>query len=165
MRKISAIFVSQDGFMHELIGSVVRKATGSQFSHVALGFDDCIIEAIAPKVQKSPLDKYDGEQVLTKIELNVTDEQYNRAYEKANALVGLFYGLDDCLIGGIRDVFGDKYSDIIKRVNNQDTIDCSATYTTVMRDIYPEFIQGQDPCEITPEVAYRATIDLIGGAP
>ena len=160
MKTIKAIFVSQSGLIHEIIGGTVRLFTNSRFAHVALGFDDCIIEAISPRVAKSPITKYDNENVLEVLTLEVTEEQYEKAKAKADSLVGIFYGIDDCIIGGLHDFIGDSASDIAEHFDLHETLDCSAVYTTVIREIYPQFLQGHDPCEITPEVAYEATLEV-----
>lgn len=149
---VSFIFVSQDGLIHEIIGGAVRLATKSRFAHVAIGFDDCIIEAVAPKVQISPIDKFCNQSNREIISFVVSDEKYQEMYLMARQQLNKWYGLDDCLIGGLHDLF-DYHFD---HLDNENTIDCSALGTIIARVLFANLLDNEDESLITPERLYEA---------
>ena len=153
---IGFIFISQQGFIHEIIGSVVRYTTHSRFSHVAIGFEDFIIEAVAPKVKVSEVTKFDGEIQRVILSYNVSDEVYDKCLATAKNYIGTAYGLDDCLIGGLRDFFDVDAS----ALDINDTTDCSALGVIVARVVFPDLLSNTQPCEVTPERLYRALKEL-----
>lgn len=148
---VSFLFVSGKGIIRELIGDVIKLCTDSKISHVAIQFEDCIVEAVAPKVCVSEVDAYTAEEIIYKLDFHVSDAKYLSMYSLAKAQVSKFYGLDDCIIGGLRDMLGLDVSflDIV------DTEDCSALGTLIARDLFKDLLLGDKCCEITPERLYE----------
>lgn len=145
--EVSFIFVSQNGLIHELIGSVVRTVTHSQFAHVAIKFEDGIIEATMPKVHISKLDEFDTDKIKELITFIVTPEKYQEMHSTAMSHLNKWYGLDDCLISGLHTLFGVDLSIL----NLEGTEDCSCLGTIIARVLLPELEPGLEPCEVTPE--------------
>jgi len=166
MRKIDVIFVTpQEGtpwqrFVDAFIQMIILRAEKGKYSHAALRFDDYIYEAAITGIVKSPRTEYDTERVKEVFTIYVTNAQYAKAKATAELMLGTKYGWDDCVIGGIHDLFGDDVSNKVKWMNFKNTIDCSAFSTTVLREIFPEFLADENPCEITPETEEQAMEEL-----
>ena len=158
MKNIDVIFVSPEGFIHDVIGEVVRKATNFDYAHVALRLDlheeHCIVEMIAPHITKAPPDKYDLEKQLLVMPIGVSDS----AFENIEKFIDMHmtnktrYSLASCLAGGVADELGcdvgnetaDHWADRF------DSMDCSELATRVIRFEFPFFMSNYNPKAITP---------------
>ena len=161
MAVIKAVFVSARGLKHVVANTVVQTVTHSRYGHAAvvLRIDgaDRLVEAVRPKVRDVAPFIYQAEPVLEEIEFEITDEQMDKAAEVAKRLIGLEYGLDDCAIGGIHDLLGhDIASFLCAHLDLKKTVDCSAVLTLIFRAVFPEFMEGENPAEVTPEQARLA---------
>lgn len=121
MPKVKGIFVSPLGKM----------------AHAAVGFNDCIVEAVQATVRKSPVCKYRDAQILVVVEIPVTAQQYDAGI-----------AVSDKLAGGLAIL----------------PLNCSTVYTTVFRAMFPEFMEGQPLSIVTPQTAYEATVQLLNKA-
>jgi hypothetical protein len=167
-KRLIGIFVSPEGLIHEIIGGVVKLVTDSQWAHAAVGLEidgqEVIIEALAPKVGIHPLNKYDNEPNKCVFEIWLTQEQHELMEVEAKRILegGYWYGLNDCLAGGARDVFGDKVGQEVAEHLcygfGERTMDCSEVYVRIIRAAFPDFMCGVDANMITPEAAYQATL-------
>lgn len=160
MSYITGIWVSQDGFIHDVIGSVVKFVTGGDYAHNAIGIylpeynDDVIIEAIAPKVTVQAKDKYVDEFDIFTLQIPFTEEKFFEAQEYARYLISqnIKYGLfTDCIAGLLStkvsfeaaNWWADKYS--------RNTMDCSEVFANFIRIQYPDYMEGYMADTITPE--------------
>lgn len=152
MQNVGVIFVSA----HNIVGELVQQTTNSQWAHVGIIMPSLggIVEAVFPRVTVSSVDTYN--RIYTEvIELTVTDEQYLAMEQSAIRLIGKFYGFDDCIVGGLHDIFGDIISQNVGRVIDFDgSIDCSATVTTILRDGGFNLFPGEMVSQITPNDLY-----------
>jgi len=157
---VSFIFVSQQGILHEIVDNVIELVTHSKYAHIAIGFEDCIIEAVFPRVIISPIDEFVGETQREIISFTVADEMYQAMRDVAQAQVCKLYGIDDCIIGGLHDL-----SDIeLSALNITNTEDCSSLCTIVARVLFPGLLLDIPICEVTPERFYEALkLQLQGG--
>lgn len=156
MNTLDCIFVTTG--RHPETEKLICKATGSIYSHAAARFNiegkPLIVEAVRPAVRIVPGDAFDTCQVLQVVSLPISEEQRQAVVKRAFELVGKAYGVDDCVIGGARDVLGDKVAELLDQViDNHDTYNCSATQTELIRAAFPDFALGHDPSKITPEQA------------
>ena len=170
MPTIKAIFVSEDGLIHEIIGEVVRKVTKGKYAHAAIGLnlygDDYILEAVGSHVGLSPGNKYYGAKVLKVLEIPVTEEQLLLIQKEALRITAsvLDYGLlTDCIAGGLADVLGDKVGEAVADVIcGDDSMDCSRLQTHIIRIAYPSYAEGMSDHIITPEDGDRLCCGLLG---
>lgn len=163
---IDIILVSQSGFIHEIIGEVIRTVTSSKHSHAAVRiFDDepFIIEATSTGVNKVPADYYNNEKILKIIRIPVEEANYPSIINMADRLVGSKYGIDDCIIGGATDLFGDAVGDeLAATIDIPDTMDCSALSTIIIRCEYPFYASAKKPSEVTPGFTDSEVCDIPG---
>ena len=163
---IDIILVSQSGFVHEIIGEVVRTVTSSKYSHAAVRvFDDepFIIEATGDGIGKVSADYYDNEGILKIVRIPVEEDNYQCIIDTANKLVGGKYGLDDCIIGGATDLFGDDVGEqLAATIDVPGTLDCSALATVMIRCEYPFYASARKPSEVTPEFTNKEICDIPG---
>lgn len=100
--------------------------------------------------------------VLEILAVPVSNDQYERAVLMADKLVGMAYGLDDCIIGGITDIFGKPAGVLAENLFDwEGSVNCSAVYTLIFRAMFFDFLTDRDSSTITPQVAYEATLDLV----
>ena len=165
MKRVRCIFVSPSGLFHEIIGEVVRFATDSKWSHCAIGLEidgkDSLVEAVFPKVRIGEFTFYDNEKDKEYIDISVTDEQLVLMVQEAKKIydLGYWYGLNDCLAGGVTDVIGIPEGKEIAELicHHLRTTDCSELYVRIIRAAFPDFLKGLDSNCVTPERAYEAT--------
>lgn len=155
---VRGIFSSPDRIHHPVVSGVIKMATNSKLTHAAVGFGNRMIEAVPPKVCWSPGNKYDQEPVLEILNVTVSQVQYEAGLAAAEKLIGVPYGFDDLLIGGLNDMIGEKVGKgLADHLDVKHTLDCSALYTIVFRAMIPSFLEGYEPSMITPRKAYKAT--------
>lgn len=163
-------------WLHRVIGKPVKDVTRGQFAHVALlaifrpEKGEEILEAVFPRVGFYRPDKYDREPIKQVVAVPLTDEQHAAGVAAVMKEVGKWYGLDDCLIGGIRDLVtwifskaaGDKAGTWAERLfDDRNSRDCSAVVTVYFRGALGKFMDGE-PCTVTPEPSRRAVLSLPG---
>lgn len=167
MKVIDFIFVSPSGMAHEIIGSVVRYATDSLYSHTAIRYDnDFIIESIAPKVCKQAFDKYEILPVeeIDHIRFYLNEDEYQNAVEVGEFYIGWWYGIDKCIVGGAHDVFGENISDwLADKCNGIKSINCSGLGTEIAKSFLYDLKINDDSDEITPEGLHKILLDYING--
>jgi hypothetical protein len=189
MKEIRVIYVSPGhappttlweqftNWLHQLIGWPVQRVTRGCYAHTALlavfrpERGEEILEAVAPKVGFFKPDKYDREPIRQVIAVPLTDEQHAAGVAAVMHEVGKWYGLDDCLIGGIRDlvtwIFGEaagaRAAAWAERVfDDRNSRDCSAIVTIYFQAALPGFMAGAEPCTVTPKVSRVAVLQLPG---
>lgn len=163
MHYLRAIFVTpeMDGINGIVIDTICR-VTNSPWAHVAIGFEDCIIEADFTGIRKTDAMAYEGTKTMQVFMIPVTDEQYEAMRREGERWVGARYGYDDCIVGGLVHVFGKETADkLFGSIDDPRTKNCSALYSHILRFAYPSFGVELEACEITPHIAYDLTVDLM----
>lgn len=156
---IRFIFVNQKGFKHWVLSLIVTFFTKGKYGHVAVNVNDkYIIEAIEGGVRKADVHKFDKEEDKQVISFPLTLEQLHACHAVTDKILGQGYDLDDCVIGGIHDLFGDDVYELAEALDNPKTKDCSAVATMYARVIFPFLFLGEEVCAITPEVLRTALL-------
>lgn len=163
MKTLDCIFVTTG--RHPETEKLICKATGSKYSHAAIRFEvegkPVIVEAVRPAVRIVPGNAFDSCEIKQVVALPISEEQRQAVIKRAFELAGKPYGIDDCLIGGVRDVLGDSVAELLDRaIDNPNTYNCSATQTELIRAAFPDFALGHDPSKITPEQARILVLDF-----
>lgn len=174
MKTVDFIFVSPDGFIHEMIGGVVRYFTKSKYSHAAIGIElpflghpePVIVEMLGRGLLIESYAKYADEVVFCKIPLYFSDENYIEAQK----LVGSFcaskvgYGLfTDCIGGALADFVSEgagKWWDENVADRFPQNMDCSELSTRVARIQYPDVCAELDANIVTPQRLLTAVEDV-----
>ena len=165
MKYVDFIFVSPEGFIHEVIGGVVKFFTKSKYAHAALGMElpalgfpqPVIAEMYWGGLRIQDYNKFDNELVMRKITLPFEEENYLKAQELVGEFVAskVKYGLlTDCVGGGLADFCGEKYGkwwDEHVADKYPETMDCSELDVRVARIQYPNLCIGMDSNIVTPE--------------
>lgn len=156
MLKTDLIFVSSG--RHALTEGLIRKATGSEYAHAAIGIEIegiyWIVEAVRPAIRCSPANIFDAATNLQKISVEITEDQRQSIVQEALQLVGQPYGVDDCIIGGAYDVIGDAAASVLDKIlDDVDSLNCSGTQTCLVRKAFPDYMAGVDESTVTPEAA------------
>lgn len=151
---LDCIFVTTG--RHPETEQLICAATRGRFAHAATRIDidgrPMVIEAVRPAVRMAPGDVFDSCAVLEVHSLPISEAQRQAVVSRAFKLVGHAYGVDDCIIGGVHDVLGDKLAGLVDRVlDDHDTLNCSGTQTELVRAAFPDYAQGIDASTITPE--------------
>ena len=164
MKRLKVIFVSQDGLMHQLVSEVVLAGTHSDkdfAGHAALFFPEVndpvynrkmknvIFEAVQPLVHFD-LDgnKFDKDTKKCVIEIEISDERYQKAVDMALRLEGRKYGLvTDCLATFIKDNFD---IDATKVIDCGYTFMCSECVGLVFMNMFSNFYPTTDMNTTSP---------------
>jgi hypothetical protein len=162
MPKISMIFVSSG--RHPETEALIRKATGSRFSHAAIGITidgmEWIVEAVRPVVRFSKPDLFQEATELQIITVEVTEAQRIAIAARAILIAGQPYGVDDCIVGGAHDVFGQRAADLLDRfIRDDQSFNCSGLQTILVREAFPEYMAGENISTITPEAARQYAME------
>lgn len=96
--KLKILFVSED----TLTGKIIQKATGGEWSHVAVFALNGLVEAMPPIVTVSSEHRYD--KYPTDI-IEVTVPDIEAALAELKSLIGKPYSLLSCIDGGLHDLF------------------------------------------------------------
>lgn len=170
MKTIKGIYVSAEGFIHQLIGKPVQFFTDSIYSHVAIEMelDGELIgfEALGKGISKFTPGKYASEKVMEFHDIPIPDELYPFIEEEARDLLSgkYSYGLiTDCVAGGIADFFGKEWGNEVAEsfADKYMTRDCSECWVRLVRKAYPDYLPGRLPSAVTPEMARLGDIDLL----
>ncbi|MHC1760413.1 MAG: hypothetical protein AB9917_21995 [Negativicutes bacterium] len=162
MPKMDLIFVSSG--RHPETEALIRKATSSRFAHAALAIDinghRWIVEAVRPAVRFSFPGLFDHATELQTISVEISEEQRQAVSTKALCLVGQPYGVDDCLIGGAHDLFGDGAAELLDQfLNDDESFNCSGLQTLLVREAFPGYMEGANASMITPEAARQYAME------
>ena len=175
MKKLKIIFVSQKGLMHELVSAVVLAGTHSDkkfAGHTALffpevvdkafnrHFENVVFEAVQPLVRFDVNgNKFDKEPNKCIIEIEVSEERYQKAVEMALRLEGRKYGLvTDCLATFITDNFDMQATKVI---NCDYTFMCSECVGLVFRNMFDNFYLETDLNTTSPIELYDMILEFI----
>ena len=161
MSHITGIWVSQDGFIHDVIGSVVKFVTGGAFAHNAVGIylpeynDDVIIESIAPRVALQDKAKYVDEFDIFTVQIQFSEEKFAEAQNYARYLINEKkpkYGLfSDCVAGLLSSKVSVEAANWWAERYCGDTMDCSEVFAEFVRIQYPDYMNPYRADAITPE--------------
>lgn len=165
MPTMDLIYVSSG--RHQETEALIRKATNSRFAHAALAIDvdgaRWIVEAVRPAVRFSIPSLFDNATELQVIPIEITEEQRKAVVQKALWWAGQPYGVDDCMIGGSRDVLGAAAAEILDRfINDDQSINCSGLQTLLVREAFPDYMPGANASAITPEQARQYAMGYFG---
>lgn len=168
MKTVDFILVNKKKTLRDkLISFIILLFTrGEEFcAHVAIsfpyidGYGPKILEATGGKVGFSSADKYEDIDNKTVLTLSVTDEQYDLMQKRAIEIAEhcYTYGYRECIVGGIRDVFGKKAGKLADKllIKDDTTMDCSEIGTEIMRAPFSFFMSDEDPDAITPEHFFK----------
>ena len=141
---MDVIFIST----HSLPSDIVRLVTNSKWTHVGILMDDLVYEAIIPYVSATPLSFYqENAHEIVSVEL----PDYEGAKQRAKSLLGKYYGLIDCVAGGVHELFDKE----IVVDYHQNYYNCSEYVVSVLRAggfyLFPKSFTN---C-ITPRILYR----------
>lgn len=162
MDKLDLIFVTTG--RHKVTEKIICEATNSIYSHAAIGVmiegQYRIVEAVRPAVRIVPGEFFDDCTIKQVISLPITEDQRKKVVDKVLSVVGTPYGVDDCIIGGINQIFGEDAAIIANHVlGNESTIDCSGSQINFVREAFPDFA-GDIPANfVTPEQARKYSIE------
>lgn len=170
-KRVKFFWVSAGGFIHEVIGGVVRFATDSRYAHCAIGIElpefggEVMVEMLMPHIQVQDIHKYDDAPVCFATELPYSDENYARLQEMLRTYItqkrryGLF---EDCVAGGVAAMVslraGEWVSDHWAEKFN--TTNCSELLTEAIRIEYPQFLSRRSASAVTPDESLMGYFDL-----
>lgn len=134
---------------NDIIGDVIQAGEGGndEPTHVAVVLDDCLLEATALGVRKTPLDKYANRRHEV-WEISVPYPEHGVI--AAQLLEGRQYGYLSCVAGLLRDKFHIK----VPFVDNYHD-DCSETGTIYLRCEGMNLFNDESPMNITPKDLYH----------
>ena len=160
--KIECIFVRTGD--HPNLEKLISAVTDSKYTHAATRLEIAgkkrLAESKLPAYRITDGDIYDSCPVFEVVELNVTEEQHQRAVEMALELTGLVYGVEDCITGGIRDVLGEKVARMLDGFDHKQAINCSGAMLLILRSIWSDFLTGVKSEQVTPAQAWQAVREL-----
>lgn len=169
-KSVKGIWVSQDGFIHDVLGNVVKFVTGGSFAHNAIGIylpeynDEVIIEAIAPRVTVQDKNKYADEFDIYIREIPFSEENFIKAQEYARKLINESkpkYGLfSDCVAGLFAHKLSKESANWWAEKFGGNTMDCSEVFAEFVRIQYPEYLSEYEAGAITPEMNLWAWTEL-----
>lgn len=162
MTSVKGIWVSQDGFIHDVLGNVVKFVTGGAFAHNAIGIylpeynDDVIIEAISPRVTIQDKNKYADEFDIYTCDIPFSSENFIKAQEYARKLINESkpkYGLfTDCVAGLLAHKVSREVANWWAEHTGGNTMDCSEVFAEFVRIQYPDYLSEYEAGAITPEM-------------
>jgi hypothetical protein len=155
MDKVTLIFVGGDTKVDKIITSV----TGGVYSHVAGFLFDSVYESTGQKEEGDPYpgvwlhdaNKYNNNQYAEFIEVDIPDIEALKI--EGRKLLGTPYGYIDCLRGGFFDLLG------IKTLDNDWAMDCSETWTRLLRAGGLDILTNIEAGDITPARIRQAILD------
>jgi len=169
MKKFTAIFVADKSFLGRIVGGVIKTVTDSKFAHVAMKLEingvDVVVETMQPTMFIHDGNIYDNDadyEYIERLEIILNDVQHEMIVAKIQQLLSEHhsYGLvTDCLAGGLASVFGDAIgSEFVEHIDAcKQTLNCSETYTLVLRAAFENFAGDIVADIVTPERAYEET--------
>lgn len=149
MAKVKILF----GYPCTPLGELIETIEGKgEPSHTGIILYGKIFEALGNGFVKSPLNAYDG----FKHKIVVVDvPNISHARLEAKRLLNTPYGWLDCILGGIRRLFG-----LQLRGNGETTVNCSEAVTRILQagglDIFP----GVYADDVTPADLLAALLPL-----
>lgn len=170
-KRVKFFWVSAGGFIHEVIGGVVRFATNSRYAHCAIGIElpefggEVMVEMLMPSIKIQAIDKYQDAPICFVTELPFSEENYVRLQKmlRVYILQKRRYGLfEDCVAGGVSAMIsieaGEWVSDHWAEKFN--TTNCSELLTEAIRIEFPHFLSRCSASAVTPDAAIMGYFDL-----
>jgi hypothetical protein len=161
MPKLDLIYVTTG--RHPTAEKLICKATNSQYSHAAIGVEIDgeyrIVEAVRPAVRIALGSLFDECQIKQIISLPISEVQRQAIVSRVFELVGRQYGVDDCIVSGLHDLFGEQAAALADRfLDAEDTIQCSGAQVYFVRAAFPDFAGDHPENYFTPEQARQCAI-------
>ncbi|MBP2635569.1 MAG: Permuted papain-like amidase enzyme, YaeF/YiiX, family [Firmicutes bacterium] len=148
---------------HPALEKLICEATNSDYAHAAIGIEIegqyRIVEAVRPAVRIVDGSAFDNCQIKQVSSLPISEEQRQAVVNKVFDLVGTQYGVDDCIVSGLHDIFGDHAAALVDQLlNSEHTIQCSGAQVELVRVAFPDFA-GECPGNyFTPEQSRQCAI-------
>lgn len=148
---------------HPALEKLICEATNSDYAHAAIGIEIegqyRIVEAVRPAVRIVAGNAFDDCQIKQVISLSISEEQRQAVTSKVFELVGTQYGVDDCIISGLHDLFGEYAAALADElINAEHTIQCSGAQVEFARAAFPDFAEGYPANYLTPEQARQIAL-------
>jgi hypothetical protein len=162
MKTLDLIYVTTG--RHPAMEKLICEATNSEYSHAAIGIEIegeyRIVEAVRPAVRIAPGNAFDDCPIKQVISLPISEEQRQAVVDKVLELVGTQYGVDDCIVSGLHDVFGEHAAAIADQLlDSDDTIQCSGAQVYFARAAFPDFAGDCPDNHFTPERARQCALE------
>ena len=164
MKEIICVFVKSGD--HPAVENLIEKVQKSPYTHAALEIEIAgkrrMVESKNPTFMIRNGAVYDHCEVICRVPVMVTPEQHEAIEQMAFDLTSKLYGFNDCIQGGMRELFGfsKKEEDLLEE---EKSVNCSASLVYMIREAFPDFMDGEIAEASTPEVVRRAVLERWGG--
>lgn len=160
MTRVTFIFATGASWMDSLVTAVTK----SQWSHVALRFDndDVLLEALAGHgliLQSGG--KYDGWKPSLTCAKLVSEQTYDEMIYRSRqwAAANIQYGYRTCVAIGMKELFGQRAGHLALgwlTGSGVETLVCSEVLVNLWRVAVPEFMMGWESRLVSPDELYQA---------
>ena len=159
MKEIICVFVRSGD--HPAVESMIEKVQKSPYTHAALELEIAgkrrMVESKNPTFMIRNGEVYDHCEVIYRVPVQVTPEQHEDIEQMAFDLTSKLYGFNDCIQGGMRELFGfsKKEEDLLEE---EKSVNCSASLCYLLRAAFSDFMAGENAESTTPEMVRKAVI-------